>query len=73
MSTWILPLGGLACALLWLALLVATAFSMVVVSLGLLVALYTLNASAGRPQTTPRRTRSPQPAVDRSELSISER
>ena len=39
--------GGFCCAAGWLALLVASAFSTVVVSVGLLAVLYVLNDSTG--------------------------
>jgi hypothetical protein len=47
MNTWLLSASSLLGAVLWLALLVVTAFSTIVLSIGLLGALYILNASTG--------------------------
>lgn len=68
MNTWILSISSFLGAVLWLALLVATAFSMVVLSIGLLAALYMLNASTGQGHLSTRKTRTLQPVVDRSSL-----
>jgi len=43
----VLSMAGLTCALLWLVLLVATSFNGVVVSGGLLGALYVIGSVAG--------------------------
>lgn len=46
MHTLLVALTGLACALLWLVLLVVTSFDAVVVSGGLLGALYVLGSTS---------------------------
>lgn len=47
MHTMLLGLAGLTCALLWLVLLIVTSFNGVVVSGGLLAALYFIGGAAG--------------------------
>jgi hypothetical protein len=45
MNSLLLAVVGLVCSVLWLGLLVATHFSPVIVSLGLLVVLYATGSS----------------------------
>lgn len=56
MRSVILAVAGLLCSLIWLVLLVATHFSLLAVSAGLLIALYA-TSSSGTPRPTVVRSR----------------
>ena len=62
MTGFVLGLAGLFSALVWLTMLVVTSFSLAVVGVGLLAALYVLNSSTDHTRNSAR-TRSTVSAV----------